>query len=427
MNEQRLPDLSIIIPALNEAENLAVLLPQVWSVIKPLGLIPEIIIVDESASEQTRAIVAENHGILVCPPTRGYGKALQAGFEQTHADYVVTMDADLSHPPEFLRTMWEARHTADVLIASRYISGGEADMPLSRLLLSKTLNIFFSRGLDLKLRDMSSGYRMYARRAIPLKSMQGIDFNVLQELLVRVLLEGYRIKEIPFHYMPRKRGSSHARVITFGIAYLKTFSKLWLLRNSISSADYDSRAYDTWLIPQRYWQRRRYKHITQLAKDKGKCLDVGCGSSRIIKALPSGSVGVDILIRKLRYARQFRKELVQGSLFNLPVPDRSFPCVICSQVIEHISREGVFNELDRVLEPGGFLILGTPDYSKWQWVAIEWLYGKFLPQAYADEHITHYSYRELIQEFVKKRGYSLVAHKYILQGELILGLQKPMS
>jgi len=101
--------------------------------------------------------------------------------------------------------------------------------------------------------------------------------------------------------------------------------------------------------------------------------------------------------------------------------------VICSQVIEHISREGVFNELDRVLKPGGFLILGTPDYSKWQWIAIEWLYGKILPQAYADEHITHYSYQELIQEFVKKRGYSLAVHKYILQGELILGLQKPLS
>jgi ubiquinone/menaquinone biosynthesis C-methylase UbiE len=109
---------------------------------------------------------------------------------------------------------------------------------------------------------------------------------------------------------------------------------------------------------------------------------------------------LDILIRKLRFTRQFRKELVAGSLFNLPVPDCSFPCLICSQVIEHIDREGVFDELDRVLEPGGFLILGTPDYSKWQWNTIEWVYGKVLPQAYADEHITHYSFRNYF-EFVE--------------------------
>lgn len=425
MCKKRLPDLSIIIPALNEAENLAVLLPQVRKELEPLDLVFEIIIVDELANDKTRQVAETNQATVISPPTRGYGLALQAGFEKAQAPYVVTMDADLSHPPEFLRAMWEARHTADGLIASRYISGGVAEMPLSRYLLSKTLNVFFSRGLDLKLKDMSSGYRMYSRRAIPDKRIQGKDFNMLQEILVKMLLEGYQIKEIPFHYKPRKIGSSHARVFKFGFSYIKTFSKLWTLRNSISSADYDSRAFDTWIIPQRYWQRMRYKYISQLVKGKGKCLDVGCGSSRIIKTLPPGSVGLDILLRKLRFSRQYQKELVQGSLFHLPISDRSFPCLVCSQVIEHIGREGVFNELDRVLEPGGFLILGTPDYSKWQWNVTEWFYGKILPQAYADEHITHYSYKELIQEFVENRGYTLKACKYILQGELILGLQKP--
>jgi dolichol-phosphate mannosyltransferase len=427
MEQSKLSDLTIIIPALNEAENLAILLPQVRNVLEPLNLEYEIIIVDELADDKTRQVAEVNQATVISPPTRGYGLALNAGFEKAQAAFVVTMDADLSHPPEFLKTMWENRYTAQTLIASRYVSGGSADMPLPRYLLSKTLNIFFSRGLDLKLKDMSSGYRMYVRHAIPLKNIRATDFNVLQEILVWMLLEGYTVKEIPFHYKPRKLGSSHARVFKFGMAYLRTFSKLWRLRNSISSADYDSRAYDTWVIPQRYWQRMRYKHITRLIINKGKCLDVGCGSSRIIKALPPGSVGLDILIRKLRFSRQFRKDLVQASLFNLPVPDRSYPCLICSQVIEHIDRKGVFDELDRVLEPGGFLILGTPDYSKWQWNVIEWIYGKVLPQAYADEHITHYSFQELFHEFVEKRGYSLQAKNYILQGELILGLKKPLS
>ena len=56
---------------------------------------------------------------------------------------------------------------------------------------------------------------------------------------------------------------------------------------------------------------------------------------------------------------------------------------------------------------------------------IEWLYKILLPQAYADEHITHYTYQELVDEFVSKRGYTLEAVKYILKGELILALRKP--
>jgi hypothetical protein len=78
-----------------------------------------------------------------------------------------------------------------------------------------------------------------------------------------------------------------------------------------------------------------------------------------------------------------------------------------------------------VLSPEGLLILGTPDYDKWEWVLIEKIYKWILPQAYADEHITHYTNKELIHEFVERRGYKLEDRHYILQGELILSLRKP--
>jgi len=132
------------------------------------------------------------------------------------------MDADLSHRPEFLQEMWKGRHTADILIASRYVTGGRAEMPLFRLWLSKTLNSFFSRGLDLQIKDMSSGFRMYNRRSIAWGDLSGKDFNILQEMLVKALIQGYRIREIPFTYLPRAFGSSHARVIKFGLSYLRT-------------------------------------------------------------------------------------------------------------------------------------------------------------------------------------------------------------
>ncbi|MBN2147682.1 MAG: glycosyltransferase [Anaerolineales bacterium] len=420
-------DLSVVIPALNEAENLSHLLPQVRERLDALEIQYEIIVVDELANDQTRQVIAENKAVLLTPDGRGYGGALRAGFTQARGEYIISMDADLSHSPDFLCELWGARTTAEVVIASRYVKGGQAHMPFSRLVLSRILNLIFSWGLGLRTRDMSSGYRLYKAHIVKCCQSVNSNFDALQELLVHILIEGYRVKEVPFHYRPRQHGSSHARVLKFGMAYLRTFGRLWRLRNSISSADYDWRAYTSLVLPQRYWQRQRYKHITALLSQKGSCLDIGCGSSRILGALPAGSVALDILARKLRFARHYftTGRLVQGSLLALPIRAESFSCVVCSQVIEHIPRDNVFDNLDRVLMPGGTLILGTPDYARWQWKAVEWLYGKLLPQAYADEHITHYTDVDLIDEFVKRRGYRLEAKRYILRGELILALVKP--
>jgi dolichol-phosphate mannosyltransferase len=417
--------LSILIPALNEADNLAELLPNLQAAVSPLAVPFEIVIIDEQANANTRA-VAQRHGARVlCPPTRGYGRALVAGFEQAQGDYLLTMDADQSHSPDFVRDLWAARDTAQVVIASRYVRGGRAEMPADRLMLSRVLNLAFSRGLALQVSDMSSGFRLYHRRAVRPADLLAQDFDLLQELLVRALMEGYVVREIPFAYQPRRHGSTRARMLQFGLAYLRTFRRLWYLRNSIASADYDSRAHDSAIPPQRYWQRRRYRHISDLVRGQGPCLDVGCGSSRIIAALPPGSVALDILLRKLRFARRFGPRLIQGSAFNLPVPAASFPCVVCSQVIEHIPRGPALDELDRVLQPGGRLVLGTPDYGHWQWRVIERLYDLLVPHGYADEHITHYTRAELLDEFVTRRGYRLEAEHYILQGELILALRKP--
>jgi hypothetical protein len=88
-----------------------------------------------------------------------------------------------------------------------------------------------------------------------------------------------------------------------GRACLRTFWDLWKLRNSILAADYDDRGHDSRIYLQRHCQRAppaRHRHVTDLIAGQGQVLDVGCGSSRIITALPPGSVAVDILLRKLR-------------------------------------------------------------------------------------------------------------------------------
>ena len=225
-------DLSIVIPALNEAENLATLLPEIKKIVEELGVQTEIIVVDECADDKTCQVVEQNHAELLCPTTQGYGMALLNGLKHARGSFRISMDADFSHPPVFIRDLWNERHSADIIIASRYVRGGEAVMPMSRYLLSRILNTFFGFGLNIPVRDMSSGYRLYAASAVQDQQIECKDFDILQELLVRAVVAGKKIREIPFTYRPRKHGSSHARVFKFGMAYLRTFGRLWRLRHS---------------------------------------------------------------------------------------------------------------------------------------------------------------------------------------------------
>jgi dolichol-phosphate mannosyltransferase len=225
-------DLSIVIPALNEADNLTTLLPEINKIVEKLSLQSETIVVDECADDLTSQVVEQNHAELLCPSTKGYGMALFNGLQHARGKYIISMDADFSHPPIFICDLWDNRLNADIIIASRYVRGGKADMPFSRYILSRVLNLFFGFGLSVPVRDMSSGYRLYNTSAVHNQRVECKDFDILQELLVRAVIDGKIIREIPFTYRPRKHGSSHARVFKFGMAYLKTFGRLWRLRHS---------------------------------------------------------------------------------------------------------------------------------------------------------------------------------------------------
>jgi dolichol-phosphate mannosyltransferase len=420
-------DLTVVIPAADEAENLSVLLPQVQDTLESLGIVHEILVVTRGADPKSAALASGSGTRVIQQECAGYGGALLQGFAAARGDYILTMDADQSHPPAFIRTLWEARASAEIVVASRYVKGGTADMPRLRYVLSRVLNTFFRRGLSIDLKDLSSGFRLYSASVLRNQTYAALDFDILQRILVQAYAEGWKIREVPFSYEPRRHGASHVRLLRFGQAYVRTFWELWKLRNSILAADYDDRAHDSPIWLQRYWQRSRHKHITELIAGEGPVLDVGCGSSRIIGALPSGSVAVDVLRRKLRHARKFGRFVVQASGFELPVQDESFSCVLCSQVIEHVPKDSpILDELCRALKPGGRLVLGTPDYANWQWVWMEKAYGIAAPGGYADEHISHYTLDEL-RDLFTRRGFIVEDIRYILKGELIMALRKKGS
>jgi len=416
--------LSILIPTLNEADNVRQLLPCIREVMKgSLGEEEyEILIVDAESKDHIDRVAGENRARLIRVP-RGYGVALRRGIEESRGEFIITMDADFSHSPWIIPILFASRERAEILIASRYVKNGFSSTAFSRRMLSTVLNRVYRFVLDFPVRDMSSGFRLYHKRIFDELAPTEKNYVVLQEILMKAYSRGFRIREVPFHYHPRKHGSSKSRVFAFGKEYLLSMFKFWRLRNTIECADYDERAFHSRIPLQRYWQRKRYDIICNYCKDFRAILDVGCGSSQILDGLPQ-AVGCDVQLNKLRYKRAPLRSLIRASVFEIPFRDESFDAVIFSQVIEHLPKDPVImKEVIRVVKKGGTIILGTPDYAT-HWTTIEKLYGLFHPSGYADEHITHYTRKTLIRE-MEKAGCRYIDHKYVLGAELIARFRKP--
>jgi len=330
------------------------------------------------------------------------GSALQ----RSRGRYVMTIDAGATG---LMPKLWFARDDADVVTVRRPVAGRQTNVA----------NGAARRILSVPASDVGSPNRIYRRPVIEAIAGSSRTSTTQAAILVDAVAAGYTVNEIaPDRDRPSPGTGPGQRRIR-----VRTLYQLWKLRNSIASADYDARAYDSIVPLQRYWQRRRHHIITRAAAGFQCVLDVGCGSSRILSA-PLNMVGLDIQLHKLRYARRFGKPLVHGSIFSLPFSDAAFDCVICSEVIEHIpAEEKVFDELLRVLRPDGRLILGTPDYDRRRWRMLEWLYARAAPGGYADEHITHYS-RTNLQRYLEGRGLTVESVDYVGGAEMIFTLKK---
>ncbi|MFN7925654.1 MAG: glycosyltransferase family 2 protein [Bryobacteraceae bacterium] len=201
-----------------------------------LGIQSEIIVVDGGSKDDSEEVCQRHGAAFVRQTERGYGGALLAGFARARGEYILTMDADGSHPPAVAERLWSNRKPNRVLIASRYVENGGSDAETFRKILSVILNKTFSIVLGIPVKDMSTGFRMYPSRAVQL-TLESRDFDVLEEILALQHAQGYEFREIGFHYRPRKFGASHARLVKFGIAYCKTLYRLTKIKKEPMDLD----------------------------------------------------------------------------------------------------------------------------------------------------------------------------------------------
>lgn len=223
-------DLSVVIPALRESKNLKFLLPDLAQSLEALNIRWEVLVIDGDSNDGTVDIVRHEHMRCVVEYSPGYGAALKRGFRESRGRFVLTMDADLSHPTTFIETIWETRETAALVIASRYVSGGGARQNPFRSLLSRILNQFFRVGFGLPYNDLSSGFRLYHAEVIRALDLTYLNFVVLIEIVLKLKHDNHAIVEVPFLYEPRYSGASKARIIRFGKDYLRLFVRMQKLR-----------------------------------------------------------------------------------------------------------------------------------------------------------------------------------------------------
>ena len=419
-------ELSFVLPTLNEGRNLEIILPQIHQQAKLLEVPYEIVVIDGGSTDHTVEIAKKHGAIVFLQSSSGFAQAVRDGLSKAQGKYIITLDADGSHSPDLISRFWAERQNIGLVIASRYLPGSSFKSPFYRRLLSYFLNSVFAKALSVPAQDLSSGYRLYLKEAVDLSKCTAQNYSIQQELLIRILNRGYAIKEIPLSYEPRITGHSHARVFGFLWSYIVTLHKLWAYRNLASSADYDHRAFDSIIPIQRYWQRKRFRIITDFlganANDKS-ILDIGCGSSRIVQHYKN-AVAFDLSWSKLRFLKSTNPYRVHGTTFDLPFADGAFDIVIHSEVLEHVKFDDkIFSELNRVLKPGGTLIVGTPDYGRLAWNIAEFFCQLMLTNAYTDEHITHYD-KEMLTNILTRHGFSYQSHHYILGGELIMHYTK---
>jgi dolichol-phosphate mannosyltransferase len=208
----------ILVPTYNERENLPVL-------VGALLALPEVevLVIDDGSPDGTGEIadtLARAHPgrvqVMHRTGARGLGRSYLDGFRvavATDADVVCQMDADLSHDPKFLPSMFAAIDAgAELVIGSRYREGGSVEnWPVHRKMLSGFANRYIRAVTGLRVQDCTSGFRCWRRTALARLRLDAIGsegYAFLTEVIFQAAAAGTDISEVPIVFVERRQGAS---------------------------------------------------------------------------------------------------------------------------------------------------------------------------------------------------------------------------
>jgi len=210
---------SIIIPTYNESENIIQVLKSIGEHL-PEDIVVEALVVDDNSPDGTGKIVedyiTDAHNeigytieVIHRKTKSGLSSAILDGIQHSTGETVVIMDSDFSHPPKIIPQLVEEIKTSkcDIVIASRFVPGGAINgWSTKRKLISKTAKGIAKAGLGVIESDPMSGFFAFNRNILEGIKFDAIGYKMLLEILVKA--KGAKVKEIPYTFTDRTRGSS---------------------------------------------------------------------------------------------------------------------------------------------------------------------------------------------------------------------------
>ena len=227
--------IAVVIAAYDEKENIGILTSRLINTLDAMNVDWTLIYVIEGVDgtlEVARKF-ADHHPqirILYNPTPSGLGRAFRLGFDAvpSDADTVVTMDADLNHQPEEIPILIEAaRQTgADLVIGSRRVHKSNVKgVPLWKTLTSLIVGAIMNFVLQVRIKDMTSGFRVYTAPLLKRITFYNDDFAFLPEIVVQAAAMDTLIIERPIHFIYREAGQSKMAIWKTSLSYLKLFAR----------------------------------------------------------------------------------------------------------------------------------------------------------------------------------------------------------
>lgn len=225
------PRVSVVVPAMNEAENL----PHVFATLP--RWVHEVVLVDGDSTDDTVAVARRlRPGLrVVTQPGRGKGDALAAGFAACTGEIIVMIDADGSTDGreivQFVSTLVSG---ADFAKGSRYVPGGGSDdLTFTRRAGNTVLRAIVNTLYRTRYTDLCYGYNAFWARHLPALDLDCEGFEVETLMNIRAARAGLRVHEVPSHERNRIHGESNLRAVRDGLRVLRTIVREWRRRRPV--------------------------------------------------------------------------------------------------------------------------------------------------------------------------------------------------
>lgn len=212
-NSKSFAELVVIVPTYYEVDNLPELTRRIFKTVSKAGIETEILVVDDNSQDGTECVCRELANqypvrLITRPAERGLATAVLHGIRESTQDYIIVMDADLSHPPEDIPRIFELlKDGADFVVGSRYVKGGSTDATWGLFQwLRSQVAILLARGLT-NLKDPLAGFFGFRRRILDGSAqLLPIGYKIGLEILVKT--NRRMVVEIPIAFVDRKKGES---------------------------------------------------------------------------------------------------------------------------------------------------------------------------------------------------------------------------